>query len=131
MINLKNLTPNSLVSLSIKKLDDILIYIDKRISNRTYETGISNMYKGCMYISIDDIDFDKINNVEIDILKEYFKYLGWDFVKIDANETFFKLNLYKNEKDLNKMISENVSNSSNKDIEFLSLEDFVKTQMKK
>ena len=126
-----NITPNSLVLHSTEKLNEVLKNIDKRISNRKYETGISNLYSGCIYISINYIMFDKINNIEINILTEYFKYLGWDFVKIDGGENDFKLNLYKNEKDLNKMISENISNSSDKDVQFLSLEDFVKTQMQK
>lgn len=133
MINLKNLTPNSIVIHTTDKLNDVLETIDNKISKKEYESGMSSVHSQCIYISVRNITYGDINNVEINILNEYFKYLGWDYVKIDSSSFKFDLHLYKNEKTLNRLISENISKKSNDDnnIEFLSLDDFIKTQMKK
>jgi len=131
---MKNLTPSILIDLSIERCKEILEHIDSSIEKRNYTVLREYNYTRSTWeirICITSIKYG-IDNIEEDIIKKYLIHLGWSDVIIDKNTStsVFNIKISSTESYLKGMIKDKIKNSESKEVKFLSIDEFVKTQMK-
>jgi len=131
---MKNLTPSILIDLSIERCKEILEHIDSSIEKRNYTVLREYNYTRSTWeirICITSIKYG-IDNIEEDIIKKYLIHLGWSDVIIDKNTStsVFNIKISSTESYLKGIIKDKIKNSESKEVKFLSIDEFVKTQMK-